>query len=175
MQVDATPHKIYISNIDDELSSSDGESSSDESLKIRFHPSLREHFNSKTKNPLDPANFTPAIPPQVRVNAEGEIGGVNLNHELVLYGVPSSLTVSEDRDSVRKAIIEARQRARAAQGMVSEAIKAKSEMGDAEPYIMDGYAEAAKVEPPTAIDEPIMDADEASIAVEDDADAMDID
>ena len=34
------------------------------------------------------------------------------NQELVLYSLPKSLTVAEERDSVRKAIIEARQRAR---------------------------------------------------------------
>jgi hypothetical protein len=45
-------------------------------------------------------------------NSEGELAGRNLHTDLVLYNVPSSLSVPEDRDSVRKAIIETRARAR---------------------------------------------------------------
>lgn len=107
MQLDNTAHKVYIYNLDDELSSSD-ESSPPSSPrmsmdKISFHPHLASHLLSTR------------IPPQIRANADGEVAGVNLHNELILYGVPSSLSVPEEKDSVRKAIIETRARARGEQ------------------------------------------------------------
>ncbi|KAK3060173.1 hypothetical protein LTS18_009149, partial [Coniosporium uncinatum] len=41
----------------------------------------------------------------------------SLQNQLVLYRVPESLTVPAERDSVRKAIIEARERARERQSI----------------------------------------------------------
>jgi hypothetical protein len=98
MQVDDTKHKVYITNIDDELSSSESEA---EEGKIMFLPDIEKHLRANR------------IPPIVKANRDGELGGVNLaDMQLVLYHVPASLTVEPDKDSVRKAIIEARQRAR---------------------------------------------------------------
>jgi hypothetical protein len=97
MQLDNTPNKVYIYNLDDELSDSD--SSSDES-KLIFLPDIEKRLR------------TSRIPASILANSEGELAGKNVHTDLVLYNVPSSLSVPEDRDSVRKAIIETRARAR---------------------------------------------------------------
>ncbi|RYP07822.1 hypothetical protein DL764_002277 [Monosporascus ibericus] len=95
MQLDDTKHKVYIYDLDDELSSSDGDESSDEA-RLVFLPDIEKHLLQKR------------IPPSVLANPEGELAGM----QLVLYREPTSLTVPEERDSVRRAIVEARQRLR---------------------------------------------------------------
>jgi len=97
MQLDDTKHKVYIYDLDAELS--DSESSDDG--RLVFLPDIRKHLRETR------------IPPRVLANSEGELAG--MNNQLVLYNVPSSLTVPEEQDSVRKAIIESRARARAKQ------------------------------------------------------------
>jgi len=96
MQVDDTKHKVYIYDLDAELS--DSESSDDG--KLVFLPDIEKHLRESR------------IPPSILANSEGELAG---NNQLILYNVPSSLTVPEEQDSVRKAIIETRARARAKQ------------------------------------------------------------
>lgn len=98
MHLDDTKHKVYIYDLDAELS--DSESSSDEG-KLIFLPDIQKHLRETR------------IPPRVLANNEGELAGNNL--QLVLYNVPSSLTVPEEQDSVRRAIVETRARARARQ------------------------------------------------------------
>jgi hypothetical protein len=102
MQLDDSKYKVYIYNIDDELSSSDNESSdgADSSGKLVFLPDIEKHLRAASRIPthvLDP-----------RPDPSAELAG----KELVLYSVPSSISVPEEQDSVRKAIIEARARAR---------------------------------------------------------------
>ncbi|KAI1138265.1 hypothetical protein F5Y05DRAFT_413579 [Hypoxylon sp. FL0543] len=92
MQLDDSKHKVYIYNIDDELSDAE----SDNEGRLVFLPDIEKHL---TQN---------RIPPSILWNKEGERAGM----EMVLYSEPSSLTVPREQDSVRKAIIEARQRAR---------------------------------------------------------------
>lgn len=112
MRLDNTKDKVYIYNLDDELSSSDDEAVE----KVRFHPDLEKHLRNNK------------IPASVLANSDGELAGVNhAEAQLVLYGVPKSLTVPEGQvDSVRKAIIETRARARGAK----EAEALKAENGD---------------------------------------------
>lgn len=98
MRLDDTKHKVYIYDLDAELS--DSESSSDEG-KLVFLPNIEKHLRETR------------IPPRVLANSEGELAGNNL--QLVLYNVPSSLTVPEEQDSVRRAIVETRARVRARQ------------------------------------------------------------
>jgi hypothetical protein len=102
MQLDDSKHKVYIYNIDDELSSSESEA---EDGKLVFLPDIEKHL------------FANRIPPSVLPNSDGELAGM----QLVLYGVPSSLSVPEEKDSVRKAIIESRARIRERQGLATEA------------------------------------------------------
>ncbi|KAI1209754.1 uncharacterized protein F4807DRAFT_88964 [Annulohypoxylon truncatum] len=92
MQLDDSKHKVYIYNIDDELS----ESESDSEGRLVFIPDIEKHLMQNR------------IPPSVLANKDGELAGM----QLVLYSEPSSLTVPKEQDSVRKAIIEARQRIR---------------------------------------------------------------
>lgn len=101
MQLDDSKHKVYIYNIDDELSSSDSEC--DEG-KLVFLPDIEKHLRANR------------IPQSILANDEGEIAGM----QLVLYSDPKSLTVSEDKDSVRKAIIESRHRVREQQRLERE-------------------------------------------------------
>lgn len=98
MQLDDSKHKVYIYDLDAELS--DGESSSDEG-KLVFLPDIAKHLRQQSR-----------IPPRVLANNDGELAGM----QLVLYSEPKSLTVPEAQDSVRKAIVEARARLRNKQG-----------------------------------------------------------
>ncbi|KAF2459728.1 hypothetical protein BDY21DRAFT_369688 [Lineolata rhizophorae] len=91
MQLDDTSHKVYIYDLDAELASSDSDSD-----RPVFLSDIERHLLNK-------------VPRHVLIGDELRATAAN---QLVLYGVPSSLTVPEDRDSVRKAIIEARHRAR---------------------------------------------------------------
>ncbi|KAF7560905.1 hypothetical protein G7046_g3231 [Stylonectria norvegica] len=92
MQVDDSKHKVYIYNMDDELSSD----SDAEDGKLVFLPDIEKHLRATR------------IPPSILANKDGELAGM----QLVLYSDPKSLTVPEEKDSVRKAIIESRHRAR---------------------------------------------------------------
>ena len=94
MQLDDTKHKVYIYDLDAELSDSD---TSDDG-RLVFLPDIKKHLQESR------------IPPSILANSEGELAG---NNELILYNIPSSLTVPEAQDSVRRAIIETRARARA--------------------------------------------------------------
>lgn len=95
MRLDDTKHKVYIYNIDDELSSSDDDTASDDG-RLVFLPDIQKHLMANR------------IPPAVLANADGELAGM----QLVLYSDPKSLSVPEEQDGVRKAVIEARQRLR---------------------------------------------------------------
>lgn len=98
MQLDDSKHKVYIYNLDDELSSSDSEP---EDGKLIFLPDIERALRANR------------IPPVVRANSEGQLAGKNIEDmQLVLYNVPSSLSVAPEHDNVRKAILEARARAR---------------------------------------------------------------
>ncbi|KAI1309898.1 hypothetical protein F5Y03DRAFT_61131 [Xylaria venustula] len=110
MQLDDTKHKVYIYDIDAELSSADENSESEYSLpgsptsgrgRLVFLPDIEKHLSRSR------------IPPAVLANNDGELAGHNINDmQMVLYSEPSSLTVPREHDSVRKAILEARARAR---------------------------------------------------------------
>lgn len=92
MQLDDSKHKVYIYNLDDELSS---DSDNDEG-KLIFLPDIQKHL------------LESRIPKHILANDEGELAGM----QLVLYSDPKSISVPESQDGVRRAIIEARQRAR---------------------------------------------------------------
>ncbi|KAF5559614.1 hypothetical protein FNAPI_4659 [Fusarium napiforme] len=101
MQLDDSKHKVYIYNMDDELSS---DSESDDPGKLVLLPDIEKHLRANR------------IPPSVLANSEGELAGM----QVVLYSDPKSLTVPEDKDSVRKAIIESRNRTRELQRLERE-------------------------------------------------------
>lgn len=90
MQLDNTKDRVYIHNLDDELADEESENE-----KIIF---LSDFEKQLSKIPKYVLNEKPPDP------KEGQ--------ELVLYALPASLSVPVEKDSVRKAILEARQRAR---------------------------------------------------------------
>ncbi|KAK1254977.1 hypothetical protein MKX08_008972 [Trichoderma sp. CBMAI-0020] len=92
MQLDDSKHKVYIYNLDDELSSD----SDNDDGKLVFLPDIQKHLQENR------------IPKHILANDEGELAGM----QLVLYSDPKSISVPESQDGVRRAIIEARQRAR---------------------------------------------------------------
>ncbi|KAH6900241.1 hypothetical protein B0T10DRAFT_20675 [Thelonectria olida] len=100
MQLDDTKHKVYIYNIDDELSS---DSDSDDT-KLVFLPDIEKHLRANR------------IPPSILANKDGELAGM----QVVLYSDPKSLSVPEGKDSVRKAILESRHRVREQQRLQRE-------------------------------------------------------
>lgn len=90
MQLDDTKDCVYIHSLDDELADIE----SDEERLI-FLPDIEKKMTK--------------IPQHVLT---GNRSDSNQGQELVLYSVPASLSVPADKDSVRKAILESRQRAR---------------------------------------------------------------
>ncbi|CAK4031843.1 Hypothetical predicted protein [Lecanosticta acicola] len=90
MQVDETRDRVYIHNLDDELAGIE----SDEE-KLIFLPDIEKRLSR--------------IPQQLLTGRKDDD---HEGQELVLYNVPKSLTMDEGHDSVRKAILETRQRAR---------------------------------------------------------------
>lgn len=90
MQVEDTKDRVYIYDLDKELA----EIESDENTPV-FISDIEKRLTK--------------IPKAVLFSKEP----ANQNNELVLYSVPTSLSVPEEQDSVRRAIIEARARARA--------------------------------------------------------------
>lgn len=109
MELDDSKHKVYIYNLDDELSSE----SEDDEGKLVFLPDIEKHLRETR------------IPQQVLANSDGELAGM----QLILYSDPKSISLPEEKDSVRKAIIEARQRSREQQKAELEAGAASSAAG----------------------------------------------
>ena len=107
MQIDDTKDKVYIHSLDDELA----EMESDEE-KLVFLPDIEKKLGMMGK-----------IPKSVLLGEAHPSTG----SEMVLYSVPSSLSVPEEQDKVRKAIVESRARAREKQlhGAEAEAAPAR--------------------------------------------------
>lgn len=93
MQIEDTPHRVYIHDLSAELSDIE----SDEDTPI-FLPDIEKHLSK--------------IPRHVLLGPEPK---PTEHNQVVLYNVPASLSVPQERDGVRKAIVEARQRIREAQ------------------------------------------------------------
>lgn len=90
MLLDDTKDKIYIHDLDRELESVDSPEDA-----IAFLPEIEKRFTTIPKSVLNGSSSS------------------NTGQEMVLYQVPSSITVPEEQDNVRRAIIETRARARA--------------------------------------------------------------
>lgn len=142
MQLDNTKHKVYIYNLDDELSSSENESDADDG-RLVFLPDIEKHLRANRYPPLQSTPLPMRIPKPILPNKDGELAGM----QLVLYSDgPSSISVPEEQDSVRKAILEARARLREKQFVKRSGSGSGSGSGD------DSAAAAAAVPAPaTAI------------------------
>lgn len=90
MDVEDTPHRVYISDLSAELSDIE----SDEENPI-FLSDIEKHLSKIPAHVLRGPDPTPTR-----------------DNQMVLYNVPTSLTVPEAQDNVRKAIVETRQRIR---------------------------------------------------------------
>ncbi|MCJ1425777.1 hypothetical protein MMC29_003677 [Sticta canariensis] len=89
MQLDNTKEKVYIYNLDQELADVE----SDEE-KLIFLPDIEKKLGK--------------VPQSVLTTQSQPV----TSNEMILYNVPSSLSVPREQDKVRKAIIETRARAR---------------------------------------------------------------
>lgn len=89
MQVDETKDKVYIYDLDQELSDIESEEE-----RLIFLPDIDKKLGK--------------IPKSVLAPRDSSVTG----SEMILYNIPSSLSVSPEHDNVRKAIIESRARAR---------------------------------------------------------------
>lgn len=96
MQLDDTKHKVYIYNLDDELSSSDSEP--DTTSRLVLLPDLDAHLRANRLRIPRP------IPPPAPAD----------DRQVVLYQPdgPPSLSVPAEQDGVRRAIVAARERVR---------------------------------------------------------------
>jgi len=95
MEVEETPNRVYIRDLSAELSDVE----SDEENPI-FISDIEKHLSKIPQYIL--------APPEPQPTADNQI---------VLYNVPSSISVPEEHDSVRKAIVEARSRVREQQAL----------------------------------------------------------
>lgn len=100
MNLDDSRDRVYIHNLDDEIS--DVESEED---KLVFLPDIDKHFTKVPKSVL-------------MMHSEPQTSS-----EVVLYSIPESISVPREHDNVRKAIIESRARVREKQ--VTEASTAQ--------------------------------------------------
>ncbi len=97
MQLDNTKDKVYIYNLDDELSGTESEEE-----KLIFLPDIEKRLTKIPKSVLSHSDRP------------------TTSSEMILYNVPQSLSVPQEQDNVRKAIIETRARARENQVRASE-------------------------------------------------------
>lgn len=106
MQVEDSAHRIYIHSLDAEIASLAAEAASEEE-RIIFLPDVERKLSKIPQHVL--TGRRPSVEDDLDMThlATGPQDG-----QLVLYSVPKSLTVPEDRDGVRRAIIESRARAR---------------------------------------------------------------
>ncbi|KAK4962353.1 hypothetical protein LTR66_008632 [Elasticomyces elasticus] len=114
MRLDDTKDRVYIHDLDEEIAEIEPEDD-----KLVFLPDIEKRISK--------------IPKHVLIGRDPESEG----QELVLYGVPASLTVPEEHDSVRKAILEARERVRKVQ--LQDAAVARSEISRSHAETAHGY------------------------------------
>ena len=93
MPIDDTPHRVYIHDLDAELANvSDAETNEE---RIVFLPDIERRLAKLPKHLLS----------QEKGKKDGEEAK---SQEMVLYSVPRSISIPEEEDSVRKAILESR-------------------------------------------------------------------
>ena len=106
MQLDDTKEKVYIYNLDQELAEIESEEE-----RLVFLPDIEKKLGKIPKSLLTGHSQPTA------------------NTQMILYNVPSSLTVAPEQDNVRKAIIETRARVREKQIEEAQASEAKTTNG----------------------------------------------
>lgn len=94
MQVDDTETRVFVRDLDSELAELEAREQ-DEKNKIEFLPDIEKKLNGIPKGLL----------------RDNDKSSTDEDQQLVLYRVPPSLSIPEDKDSVRRAMVEARRRA----------------------------------------------------------------
>lgn len=124
MRIDDTPTRIYIPDLAAELAALE----SDEDTPI-FLPDIEKHIAK--------------IPRHVLRGSTNADDGKSEENQVVLYNVPSSLSVAPEKDSVRKAIVEARRRIREGMASTNGEVDASSGGASGMPVaqVQDGYEE----------------------------------
>lgn len=140
MQLDDTKDRVYIHNLDDELADIE----SDEE-KLVFLPDIEKKLN--------------AIPRHILLGEKKDS-----HQELVLYNLPPSLSVPIEQDNVRKAILEARERAKE-KVAIAPSLSSSS---------ADGTPPEDQIETAHGYDSPDYGLDEDTNDMEEDEDAMDL-
>lgn len=100
MQIDDTKEKVYIYSLDQEIADIESEEE-----KLVFLPDIEKKLGK--------------IPRSVLTTKSQPV----TSNEMILYSVPSSLSVPPDQDNVRKAIIETRARVREKQAQDAEKLQ----------------------------------------------------
>ncbi|KAF2627967.1 hypothetical protein BU25DRAFT_392480 [Macroventuria anomochaeta] len=131
MHVEDTAHRVYIHDLAAELSDTDSDSENP-----IFLSDIEKHLSK--------------IPRHVLL---GPPPGSAEHKQVVLYSVPASLSVPEEQDNVRKAIVEARQRMRERQaGGVAEPERVPERSGRASTALAEREEEEAREEDADAMD-----------------------
>jgi hypothetical protein len=121
MNLDDTRDRVYIHNLDDEISDAESEGE-----KLVFLPDIEQRLTKLPKSVLT-----------------GQSQPITSN-EVVLYAVPESISIPREKDNVRKAIIESRERARQKQSQVEERYGSQdtdlrvSAMTTEKPFVLSG-------------------------------------
>ena len=165
MQVEDTAYRVYIHNLDAELDSSTNDDD-DQNNRVVFISDVERQLSRVPQHVLTgkSAGGPLAAFPERHTDAGSQAG------ELVLYGVPSSLSVPVEQDSVRQAIVESRARARERSNtMVRDAIGNATGRGHLE------RAAGGGTETGTRTGTDRMAIGMQIVEEEDDEDAMDVD
>ena len=115
MQVEDTAHRVYIHNLDAELDSStedDDDDITNNHNRVVFISDVERQLSRVPQHILTGKSAGGPVVGFSDGHTDPAMGAQAQAGELVLYGVPSSLTVPAERDSVRQAIVESRARAR---------------------------------------------------------------
>ena len=167
MHLDDTKYKVYIYNLEEELAS-DTESESDNNANSE-KLFLSEDMQKQLRQAAQAVAAANRIPPSVTPRREPESAG----KELVLYRVPSSLTVPQEQDSVRRAIAEARARLREKQ---KEKERPKKEEEVVEEVVISKVGSLGAGAGKASVSQPMeVSMSDMSDIAEDDGDAMELD
>ncbi|OBT69986.1 hypothetical protein VE03_00565 [Pseudogymnoascus sp. 23342-1-I1] len=157
MRLDDTKHKVYIYDLDKELE--EIESSEDEN-KLVFLPDIEKRLLNRR------------IPSSIFANKDGELAGMNKSQAMVLYDIPHSLTLTDEKDSVRKAILESRRRAQEKLGVGQPEEHGETSEIPADQSASGPSISARPLTNNNAVIDPIV---EPAPAEQDEADVMDLD
>jgi hypothetical protein len=134
MNVDETKDRVYIHDLEAEIADMEQDEE-----KLVFIPDIEKRMMK--------------IPKSVLLGKHGD----NTSNEVVLYGVPESLTIPEEQDNVRKAILEARARAREKQIHGEQTANDHGSPRQMNGVKAQGWSQTPSVLSPRNIDEDAMD------------------